>query len=70
MGLWHFIQYEERRVLTVHPFYNSWEPVLKQNTSFSYGYSYILSWVGIGFTVLAAFCLIIAHASIKVDTLT
>jgi len=65
MGLWHFVQYSERRLLSVHPFYNSWEDVLRRNTSFNYGYSYVLAWIGICFTVLASFCLIIAHASIK-----
>ncbi|KAI6233833.1 hypothetical protein M3Y99_00875200 [Aphelenchoides fujianensis] len=58
MVLWHYVQYTERRVLNVHPFYQTWEPVLKQNTSLNYGYSYILAWFGIGLTIVAALCLI------------
>ncbi|KAI6177447.1 hypothetical protein M3Y97_00908100 [Aphelenchoides bicaudatus] len=65
MGLWHFNQYAERRLLNVHPFPQSWDAALKQNTHYTYGYSYVLAWIGVCFTLLAAFCLIIAHLSIK-----
>lgn len=69
MVLWHYVQYTERRVLNVHPFYQTWEPVLKQNTSLNYGYSYILAWFGIGLTIVAALCLIVAHFSLKASQL-
>ncbi|KAI6188839.1 hypothetical protein M3Y98_00397700 [Aphelenchoides besseyi] len=65
MGLWHYNQYVERRVLDVYPFYRSWETVLIKNTNFTYGYSYILAWVGIGFTILTSVCLILAFFTIK-----
>jgi len=54
MGLWHGKEYYERSKLKEPPFYNSWEKVLRDNVSFNYGWSYIVSWIGIGWCLISA----------------
>uniref|UniRef100_A0A915C9F0 Uncharacterized protein n=1 Tax=Parascaris univalens TaxID=6257 RepID=A0A915C9F0_PARUN len=65
MACWHFVNYLERHVLEVSPFYKSWESILKQTTRFSYGWSYVISWVGIGFILLACTFMLLSYKKIK-----
>lgn len=65
MALWHYVNYLERRVLDVPPFYRSWEQVLKQTTRFNYGWSYIVAWVGIGFILFAGIFMLFSYKAIK-----
>jgi len=65
MALWHGVDYLEREVLDVPPFYRSWEPLLKQTTTFNYGWSYIVSWVGIGFVLISSLLMLAAYRAIK-----
>ncbi|VDK43114.1 unnamed protein product [Anisakis simplex] len=65
MACWHLVSYLERHVLEVSPFYKSWEPILKQTTRFNYGWSYVISWVGIGFVLLACSFMLLSYKKIK-----
>ncbi|VDD87024.1 unnamed protein product [Enterobius vermicularis] len=65
MACWHLVNYLERHVLDVPSFYKSWEPILKQATKFSYGWSYIVSWAGIGFILLASTFMLLSYKKIK-----
>lgn len=107
MACWHLVNYLERHVLDIPPFYKSWEPVsehnhwnnqgkkkkekkradlyfirindgwiiwrrrkilqiLKQGTRFNYGWSYVISWVGIAFILLASTFMLLSYKKIKV----
>lgn len=65
MAVWHGVDYLEREVLTVDPFYRSWQPILKQTTTLNYGWSYIVSWVGIGFVLIASLLMLGAYRAMK-----
>ncbi|VDK64471.1 unnamed protein product [Onchocerca ochengi] len=65
MACWHLVNYLERHVLDIPPFYKSWEPILKQGTRFSYGWSYVVSWVGIAFILLASTFMLLSYKKIK-----
>ncbi|VIO86387.1 Uncharacterized protein BM_BM4292 [Brugia malayi] len=65
MACWHLVNYLERHVLDMPPFYKSWEPILKQGTRFSYGWSYVVSWVGIAFILLASTFMLLSYKKIK-----
>jgi len=67
ISLWHYVNYLERRVLEVPPFYRSWEQVLKQTTRINFGWSYIVAWVGIGFLLFAAIFLLLSWRAIKAE---
>jgi hypothetical protein len=82
MLLWHYVNYMDRKVLDVYPFYLDWPKVnkiplifnhfpqqifqlLKQVTRISFGWSYIVCWVGIGFLAFTAFLLWLSRRSIR-----
>ncbi|KAI1725624.1 PMP-22/EMP/MP20/Claudin tight junction domain-containing protein [Ditylenchus destructor] len=65
MALWHYVDYIERRLLEVPPFYRSWEQILRQTTRINFGWSYIVAWVGIGFIFFAAIFLLFSYKAIK-----
>lgn len=63
--LWHVVGYYERKVLTVSPFYLSWNPVLKQVTRISYGWSYVVNIIGIVILLIAAISLLYSKCAIN-----
>ncbi|MFH4976273.1 hypothetical protein AB6A40_002982 [Gnathostoma spinigerum] len=65
MACWHYVNYLERYILDVPPFQKSWDKILKNDTRFSYGWSYIVSWVGIGFIFLASIFMLLSYKKIK-----
>ncbi|CAD5217147.1 unnamed protein product [Bursaphelenchus okinawaensis] len=65
IALFHWIQYQERHMLEMSPYYRSWQSVLKQNTSFAYGWSYITAWIGVIFLLIGAITLVLAYRSLK-----
>ncbi|KAF1747389.1 hypothetical protein GCK72_023851 [Caenorhabditis remanei] len=65
MLLWHYVAYSERYTLNVEPYYQSWEPVLKLTSRHNYGWSYIVSWIGIGSIVLASIFFFFAYLAVK-----
>uniref|UniRef100_A0A0K0E0V9 MARVEL domain-containing protein n=1 Tax=Strongyloides stercoralis TaxID=6248 RepID=A0A0K0E0V9_STRER len=62
---WHYVLYLERNVLDIQPFYKAWEPILKQATKFSIGWSYLVSWIGIGFVLFAGIFMLCSHKAMK-----
>ncbi|PIC16351.1 hypothetical protein B9Z55_022987 [Caenorhabditis nigoni] len=65
MLLWHYVAYSERYTLDMEPYYKSWEPVLKLTSRHNYGWSYIVSWIGIGCIVIASAFYFFAYAAVK-----
>jgi len=65
MAVWHGVDYLEREVITVLPYIKTWHPLLKLNTEMSYGWSYIISWIGIGFALISSILMLAAYQSIK-----
>uniref|UniRef100_A0A1I7WX10 AA_permease domain-containing protein n=1 Tax=Heterorhabditis bacteriophora TaxID=37862 RepID=A0A1I7WX10_HETBA len=65
MASWHYVNYLERYVLDVAPFYKAWEPILKTTTRFNFGWSYIVSWIGIAFLLFAAVFMLFSSKAIK-----
>uniref|UniRef100_A0A1I7TCW3 CX domain-containing protein n=1 Tax=Caenorhabditis tropicalis TaxID=1561998 RepID=A0A1I7TCW3_9PELO len=65
MLLWHYVAYSERYTLDVEPYYKSWEPVLKLTSRHNYGWSYIVSWIGIGCIVVGSAFFFFAYAAVK-----
>jgi len=67
MMFWHLVNYYERKVLTVAPFYTSWTQVLKQTTRISYGWSYSIAWAGIMALIFADVSLYYSKCAIKAE---
>jgi len=67
ISLWHYVNYMERRMLDVQPFFRSWEQILRQTTRISFGWSYVVAWVGIGFLLFAAIFLLLSWRAIKAE---
>ncbi|GMT06216.1 hypothetical protein PENTCL1PPCAC_28390, partial [Pristionchus entomophagus] len=65
MAGWHYTQYQEQWILEEAPFYKSWEPVLKSTSRFHYGYSYVVSWIGIASLLVSSVCMLIANCYVK-----
>ncbi|VDL71024.1 unnamed protein product [Nippostrongylus brasiliensis] len=66
MACWHYVNYLERAVLEMAPFYKSWEPILKSTTRFNFGWSLVVAWVGILFILFAAVFFICSASRLKV----
>ncbi|XP_076336132.1 claudin domain-containing protein 1-like isoform X2 [Tachypleus tridentatus] len=60
MGLWHGVHYYDYQKLKDQMAYFSWPEVLKQPgvTEFYYGWSYLLSWIGVGLNLIASILLL------------
>uniref|UniRef100_A0A0K0DQ08 PRA1 family protein n=1 Tax=Angiostrongylus cantonensis TaxID=6313 RepID=A0A0K0DQ08_ANGCA len=68
MACWHYVNYLERAVLEMPPFYKSWEPILKSTTRFNFGWSLVVAWVGILFILFASVFFICSASRLKVRT--
>ncbi|KHJ99699.1 hypothetical protein OESDEN_00306 [Oesophagostomum dentatum] len=66
MACWHYVNYLERAVLEMPPFYKSWEPILKSTTRFNFGWSLVVAWVGILFILFASVFFICSASRLKV----
>ncbi|XP_013789190.1 uncharacterized protein LOC106473058 [Limulus polyphemus] len=60
MGLWHGVHHYDYQKLKDHMAYFGWPEVLKQpgGSDFYYGWSYLLSWIGVGLNLIAAILLL------------
>ncbi|VDO35820.1 unnamed protein product [Haemonchus placei] len=67
MACWHYVNYLERAVLEMSPFYKSWEPILKSTTRFNFGWSLVVAWVGILFILFASVFFICSASRLKVS---
>ncbi|CAL2049604.1 unnamed protein product [Caenorhabditis brenneri] len=65
MLLWHYVSYSERYILDMEPHYKSWEPVLKLTSRYNFGWSYIISWIGIVCIVLGSAFFVFAFYAVK-----
>ncbi|XP_019875321.2 uncharacterized protein LOC109603273 isoform X2 [Aethina tumida] len=54
MGLWHGVEYYEKEKVVGEEFYQQWSNVLRDNTRVNYDWSYMLAWVGVGWSLIAA----------------
>ncbi|CAI5456211.1 unnamed protein product [Caenorhabditis angaria] len=62
---WHYVAYSERYLLDMEPYYKSWESVLKITSRHNYGWSYIVSWIGIAFLMLGSIFMFWAYVAVK-----
>lgn len=71
MGLWHGVQHYQLVKISEKSdteFYlNGWEQLLQQHTDYRYDWSYIVSWVGVGMTLLSSILFALAALCIKND---
>ncbi|KAG5871590.1 hypothetical protein JTB14_022695 [Gonioctena quinquepunctata] len=54
MGLWHAVEYYEKEKQVGEEYYQQWSNVLQDNTRVYYDWSYMLAWVGVGWSLVAA----------------
>ncbi|CAG9829141.1 unnamed protein product [Diabrotica balteata] len=54
MGLWHGVEYYEKEKQVGEEFYQQWNTVLRDNTRVNYEWSYMVAWVGVGWSLVAA----------------
>ncbi|XP_029173128.1 uncharacterized protein LOC114942031 isoform X1 [Nylanderia fulva] len=54
MGLWHGVEYYEKEKLVGEEYYQQWSNVLKDNSLISYDWSYVVAWVGVGWSLVSA----------------
>jgi len=67
MAVWHGIDYLAREVISANNFFLTWPEALKNNTKIDYGWSYMVSWVGIGFTLIASVLMLYAYRAMKAE---
>jgi len=71
MGLWHGVQHYQLVKISEESdteFYvNGWDPLLQAHTDYRYDWSYIVSWVGVGMTLLSSILFALAALCIKND---
>jgi len=54
MGLWHGVEYYETEKLSGQEYYKQWSTVLRQSSNWSYDWSYVLAWIGVGWSLVSA----------------
>ncbi|CAB0033603.1 unnamed protein product [Trichogramma brassicae] len=54
MGLWHGVEYFEKEKMVGEEYYLGWSNVLKDNSLISYDWSYVVAWVGVGWSLVSA----------------
>ncbi|XP_012283180.1 uncharacterized protein LOC105701209 isoform X1 [Orussus abietinus] len=54
MGLWHGVEYYEKEKVVGEEYYQQWSNVLKDNSLISYDWSYVVAWVGVGWSLVSA----------------
>lgn len=71
MGLWHGVQHYQLVKITEKSdteFYvKGWDALLQSHTDYRYDWSYIVSWVGVGMTLLSSILFALAALCIKND---
>lgn len=71
MGLWHGVQHYQFMKISEKSdtefYYGGWDEVLKEQTTYRYDWSYIVSWVGVGMTLLSSILFALAALCIKND---
>jgi len=71
MGLWHGVQHYQFMKISEESdtelYVSSWPKVLGDNYSYRYDWSYIVSWVGVGMTLLSSILFALAALCIKND---
>jgi len=71
MGLWHGVQHYQFMKISEESdtelYITSWPDVLKRNYEYRYDWSYIVSWVGVGMTLLSSILFALAALCIKND---
>lgn len=65
MAVWHGVEYLQREVLDEEPFYRKWPQYLQKASEQKYGWSYMISWIGIGFVLIAAILMLVAYRFLK-----
>ncbi|CAG7824566.1 unnamed protein product [Allacma fusca] len=54
MGLWHGVEYYETEKLSGQEYYKQWTTELKKDSRISYDWSFYLSWLSVGFSLLSS----------------
>jgi hypothetical protein len=54
MGLWHGVEYYETEKLVGKEYIKQWPQGLRQSSSWSYDWSYVLAWIGVGWSLVSA----------------
>jgi hypothetical protein len=54
MGLWHGVEYYEQQKLVEEGYYLQWPEHLKEATTISYDWSYIIAWIGVGCSLVSS----------------
>ncbi|XP_035707397.1 uncharacterized protein LOC110848425 isoform X1 [Folsomia candida] len=54
MGLWHGVEYYETEKLSGSEYFKDWPQALKASSVWSYDWSYVLAWIGVGWSLVAA----------------
>ena len=71
MGLWHGVQHYQFMKISEESdtelYFNSWPEILANNYEYRYDWSYIVSWVGVGMTLLSSILFALAALCIKND---
>ena len=71
MGLWHGVEHYEHNKISEESdtelYVKGWDPLLTANTEFKYDWSYIVSWIAVGMTLLSSILFALAAVCIKND---
>ncbi|KAL1283721.1 hypothetical protein T4B_2254 [Trichinella pseudospiralis] len=65
IAIWHGIDYIQRELIDVMPFYKRWPTILNQYTDISYGWSYMVAWIGVGFILISSISMLVAQKKMK-----
>uniref|UniRef100_A0A5S6Q0H9 Claudin n=1 Tax=Trichuris muris TaxID=70415 RepID=A0A5S6Q0H9_TRIMR len=65
VAVWHGVDYIERELIDRKPFYKTWPSILRRSTDISYGWSYMIAWIGISFILISSVLMLVAHRKMK-----
>lgn len=54
MGLWHGVEYYEKEKVIGEEYYQLWSNILKDSSVITYDWSYVVAWVGVGWSLVSA----------------
>jgi len=54
MGLWHGVEYYETEKLSGPEYYKDWPKTLREESQFNFDWSFYVSWVSVGFSLVSA----------------
>ncbi|VDO96170.1 unnamed protein product [Soboliphyme baturini] len=65
IAVWHGVDYLQKEVIGIDASFESIRKLINDNTMIGYGWSYMISWIGIGFILISSILMLAAYRAIR-----